>query len=273
MLVIDASVLVDALLVAGQARARLASNNLQAPELIDAELLSVLRRLVLADKLRDGHALQALATAHRLGLRRSPSRSLWPRAWELRTHLSAYDALYVALAEQLQAPLLTAHARLARACQATRKRVHPVEPARQDDKGRGEAPSLEPMAVGDGDADPSGSGGDAAALSSRLGAAADCRRPGLLAEDGAQAPAARELAARREAVLQLGSRGPTGEDERGVAVGCLSPGCAARSGGSPWPQRALVASLAQGRSAQSWRALPAPVPQPRQPPAVSPGAL
>jgi len=50
-----------------------------------------------------------------LGLRRHPSRSLWPRAWELRTNLSAHDALYVALAEQLKAPLLTADARLARA--------------------------------------------------------------------------------------------------------------------------------------------------------------
>jgi predicted nucleic acid-binding protein len=60
-------------------------------------------------------ALQALATANRLGLRRHPSRSLWPRAWELRTNLSAYDALTVALAEQLDVPLLTADARLARA--------------------------------------------------------------------------------------------------------------------------------------------------------------
>jgi len=115
MLVIDASVLVEALLVAGPARQRLAGTNLQAPELIDAELLSVLRRLVLADKLQEGHALQALATAQRLGLRRHPSRCLWPRAWELRTNLSAYDALYVALAERLDAPLLTADTRLARA--------------------------------------------------------------------------------------------------------------------------------------------------------------
>ena len=115
MVVIDASVLVDALLVAGPARVRLANDNLQAPELIDAELLSVLRRLVLADKLPEGHALQALATAERLGLRRHPSRCLWPRPWELRTNLSAYDALYVALAERLNAPLLTADARLARA--------------------------------------------------------------------------------------------------------------------------------------------------------------
>jgi predicted nucleic acid-binding protein len=115
MLVIDASVLVDALLVAGPARTRLASDNLQVPELIDAELLSVLRRLVLADKLQEGHALQALATANRLGQRRHPSRSLWPRAWELRTNLSAYDALYVVLAEQLDSPLLTADDCLARA--------------------------------------------------------------------------------------------------------------------------------------------------------------
>ena len=115
MVVIDASVLVDALLVAGPARERLANDILQAPELIDAELLSVLRRLVLADKLPEGHALQALATAERLGLRRHPSRCLWPRAWELRTNLSAYDAFYVALAERLDAPLLTADARLSRA--------------------------------------------------------------------------------------------------------------------------------------------------------------
>lgn len=115
MVVIDASALVNALLVAGAARERLASANLQAPELIDAELLSVLRRLVLAGTLAEPHALQALATSSQLGLRRHPTRFLWPRAWELRTNLSAYDALYVALAEQLDAPLLTADARIARA--------------------------------------------------------------------------------------------------------------------------------------------------------------
>jgi predicted nucleic acid-binding protein len=50
-----------------------------------------------------------------LGLHRHASRHLWPRAWELRTNLSAYDALYVALAEQLGATLLTADVRAARA--------------------------------------------------------------------------------------------------------------------------------------------------------------
>lgn len=115
MVVVDASVLVEALLIDGAARARLAHANLQAPELIDAELLSVLRRLVLAGRLPEQHALRALATSQQLGLRRHASRHLWPRAWELRANLSAYDALYVALAEQLGATLLTADARAARA--------------------------------------------------------------------------------------------------------------------------------------------------------------
>jgi predicted nucleic acid-binding protein len=115
MVVVDASVLVDALLIEGAARARLAESNLHAPDLIDAELLSVLRRLVLADQLPEPHALQALATAERLGLRRHRSRHLWPRAWELRSNLTAYDALYVALAEELGATLLTGDSRAARA--------------------------------------------------------------------------------------------------------------------------------------------------------------
>ncbi len=115
MVVVDASALVDALLVNGAARSRLGVESLQAPELIDAELLAVLRRLVLAGKLQDGDALQALTISHQLGLRRHASRTLWRRAWELRLNLSAYDALYVALAEELQVPLLTADARLARA--------------------------------------------------------------------------------------------------------------------------------------------------------------
>ena len=115
VVVVDASVLVNALLLNGTARARLANANLQAPDLIDAELLSVLRRLVLANQLSEQHALQALSTAQRLGLRRHSSRQLWPRAWELHTNLTAYDALYVALAEQLGATLLTADSRAARA--------------------------------------------------------------------------------------------------------------------------------------------------------------
>ena len=86
-----------------------------ASALVDAELLSVLRRLVLTGQLVEQQALLALDTAQLLGLRRHTTRQLWPRAWQLRTNLSAYDALYVALAEQLNLPLLSADGRLARA--------------------------------------------------------------------------------------------------------------------------------------------------------------
>jgi len=114
-LVVDASALVDALLINGTARAYLSEASLHAPELIDAELLSVLRRLVLTGQLAEQQALLALDTAQLLGLRRHTTRQLWPRAWQLRTNLSAYDALYVALAEQLNLPLLSADGRLTRA--------------------------------------------------------------------------------------------------------------------------------------------------------------
>ena len=72
MLVVDASVLVDALLIDGTARARLAEANLQAPDLIDAEVLSVLRRLVLAERIPEQHALKALAAC--LGASGQPQR-------------------------------------------------------------------------------------------------------------------------------------------------------------------------------------------------------
>ena len=114
-LVVDASALVDAILIDGAARACLAEASLHAPELIDAELLSVLRRLVLTGQLAEQQALLALDTAQLLGLRRHNTRPLWSRAWQLRTNLSAYDALYVALAEQLNLPLLSGDGRLARA--------------------------------------------------------------------------------------------------------------------------------------------------------------
>jgi predicted nucleic acid-binding protein len=115
VVVVDASAWVEALLIDGIARERISNASLHAPELIDAEVLSVFRRLVLAEQLPEADALQALKAAGMLGLRRHSIRDLWPRAWELRANLSAYDALYVALAEQLAVPLITTDARAARA--------------------------------------------------------------------------------------------------------------------------------------------------------------
>ena len=80
MVVVDASVLVDALLIDGPARARLADANIQAPDLIDAELLSVLRRLVLAGRLPEQHALRAFGRGPWNCVPISPPtmRSMWP---------------------------------------------------------------------------------------------------------------------------------------------------------------------------------------------------
>lgn len=53
---------------------------------------SLLRRLVLADRLAEQHALRALATSQQLGLRRYTSRHFWSRSWELRANLLTADA-------------------------------------------------------------------------------------------------------------------------------------------------------------------------------------
>lgn len=120
-LVVDASVLVT--LLAGAERAAQAQaalggrhrRSLWAPHLLDAEVGHSLRRRAAAAQLGPSAALAALDDLVRLPLRRVPHRDLIPRAWELRENLSFYDALYVALAERLEATLVTFDARLARA--------------------------------------------------------------------------------------------------------------------------------------------------------------
>lgn len=120
MIVIDASVLATALADDDQdgdlARARLRLNpDLHAPHLLDAEVLSALRGQVLGGSLDSRRAGQAVADLVALPIARYPHAPFAPRVWELRESVTAYDALYVALAEQLDAPLLTADAPLARA--------------------------------------------------------------------------------------------------------------------------------------------------------------
>lgn len=119
MLVVDASVLVVALADDGPegdaARARLRHETLAAPELVDLEVTSVLRRQTLAGRLDTDRAGSALSDLLSLPLQRAPHRPLLARCWELRDNLTAYDAAYVALAEALQATLLTGDRRLAEA--------------------------------------------------------------------------------------------------------------------------------------------------------------
>lgn len=119
MIVVDASVLAPALVDDGDdgdlARARLAGHTLAAPELIDLEVTSVLRRLTASGSLEGRRADLALRDLVEFPVRRASHQPLLVRCWQLRHAVTPYDAAYVALAEALDVTLLTADARLARA--------------------------------------------------------------------------------------------------------------------------------------------------------------
>ncbi len=118
MIVLDASALLEILLRTPLAerlmdRAFDASERLHAPQLLDVEVTQVLRRLVQRKELSIPRAEQALADLAQLVIDRHDHQSLIPRIWQLRDSLSAYDGSYVALAEALDAPLLTCDTKLA----------------------------------------------------------------------------------------------------------------------------------------------------------------
>lgn len=119
MLVVDASVIATALgddaRDGDRARARIRGEGLAAPELMDLEVASVLRRQLRAGAIDLRRAELALADLAALRVQRVPHEPLLRRCWELRDNLTIYDAAYVALAEALDADLLTADRRLARA--------------------------------------------------------------------------------------------------------------------------------------------------------------
>jgi predicted nucleic acid-binding protein len=120
MIVVDASAVLDVLLgTAGSevVAQRLTRNGdmLVAPHLLDVEVVQVLRRHASAQRLAPDRARQALADFVELPLARYPHEPLLPRVWELRHGMTAYDAVYVALAEVLDVPLVTRDARLAAA--------------------------------------------------------------------------------------------------------------------------------------------------------------
>lgn len=123
MLVVDASVLAVALADDGPdgdaARARLRGETLAAPELVDLEVASVLRRQNRAGMLDNRRAELAIIDLGALPMVRASHLALLRRCWELRENVTTYDAAYVALAEALDATLLTGDRRLAHAAGPT----------------------------------------------------------------------------------------------------------------------------------------------------------
>jgi len=118
LIVVDASAVVDVLVherADPMLMERLRRGHLHAPHLVDVEVTHALRRLVALGDLSSDRASDARVDAAELAIQRYPHRPLLHRAWELRDNLSVYDAVYVALAELLEAPLVTCDARLARA--------------------------------------------------------------------------------------------------------------------------------------------------------------
>jgi predicted nucleic acid-binding protein len=111
-LVIDCSAVI-ATIHSGADPLRIPRSNLYAPELIDIEYASALRRFVSRQELSVVNADKYVKTLAHAPIRRSRHLPLLPRIWELRENISAYDAAYVALAERLRAPLITADFRLA----------------------------------------------------------------------------------------------------------------------------------------------------------------
>jgi predicted nucleic acid-binding protein len=111
LIVLDASVIIDLLLdrapPAGRIARLTAGEELAAPHLLDAEVGHALRRAVLRDGLPASVALAALDDLTRIRLTRHAHMALLPRAFELRDNATFYDGLYLALAELLDATLLT----------------------------------------------------------------------------------------------------------------------------------------------------------------------
>jgi predicted nucleic acid-binding protein len=120
MIVVDASALIEALLRTPAAKAvenRLFApgQTLHAPHLIDVEVAQVIRRYAAKGDIDHQRGRAALTDLADLPLQRYPHDVFILRVWELRNNLTAYDAVYVALAEALDAVLVTCDQRLAAA--------------------------------------------------------------------------------------------------------------------------------------------------------------
>jgi predicted nucleic acid-binding protein len=120
MIVLDASALVELLLGTQMGRSvatRIADPaiSLHVPHLADVEVAQTLRRYVREGGLDAASGAEAIDDLSALDLQRHSHEPLLGRVWALRQNLTAYDAVYVALAEALDAKLLTCDSRVARA--------------------------------------------------------------------------------------------------------------------------------------------------------------
>ena len=121
MIVFDASAVVAVLVGSSPGSERIRERvegpgeSLHVPHLMDLEVLHALRRQTLLGTLSQRRGYEALEDLKAIAFVRYPHASLADRIWDLKDNLTAYDAAYVALAEALDAPLITLDARLARA--------------------------------------------------------------------------------------------------------------------------------------------------------------
>jgi predicted nucleic acid-binding protein len=120
LIVVDASAIIESLLRTPAAEAVEtwlfdAGQSLHVPHLLDVEVTQVIRRYAARGEISAERGRAALDDLACFPLQRYPHGFLLPRVWELRNNVTAYDAVYVALAEALDAPLLTRDARLAAA--------------------------------------------------------------------------------------------------------------------------------------------------------------
>ena len=118
MIVVDASAFLEVLLATNIAprvsdRIFRQGQTIHVPELLDLEIAQVLRRFCLNGKMEDPRAAEALGILAGLPLVRHGHGPFIPRIWQLRHSLTAYDAVYVALAETLECPLITRDLHLA----------------------------------------------------------------------------------------------------------------------------------------------------------------
>jgi predicted nucleic acid-binding protein len=131
VIVVDASALLEFLLqtplgIRVETRLFRDEDEFHSPHLVDVEVTQALRRLVRAGEVSPGRAADAMADLADLDLHRHTHVGLLGRAWKLRENVTAYDAMYVALAEALDASVVTCDASLARA-PGHRARIEAIE--------------------------------------------------------------------------------------------------------------------------------------------------